>query len=454
MKQGNKTVIPACLAIALSGLFSAATVFAAPPSDYVKFVSLSPQDGINTSLIVLKNVSANKHVDAVQVQATTSDLGIGIDGHVGCAESNDIKYDKARAYFGPISANLYSSTYHPSFTEGKGSKRLGEAGNSEKFSVPLAQIKQGHPAVRFDPIQELNKALQKHLDNGGSKLSFYQQDHFIQVERTVSLEGWCRLKGSSNAKSKSAETTVTLTVKYEGDPSLKSSGTLNAQLANLPDQIKNNQPMKLEMADFQPNIPHYYGQCMPEQDPTIRINLQFSGSDTALLDLKVVSYSNFYGDYGVYHEFNGLPVNSQYSKHIDFKFPLKAMLSQDKYAYMAFPDNKVWNHNMKIVARVKPEGKDWGPWQDYGTADFKHRCEPQVKFNSPAQIGGYQNNGDNQPVPGPNRITPVQIKPVMDKGKIQAPTKPSPVPVPGPDSLRAPAEETPPQLQLKALPQQ
>ncbi|MEX0615526.1 MAG: hypothetical protein WD177_06420, partial [Methylophaga sp.] len=355
--------------------------------------------------------------------------------------------------FGPSEASLFSASYFPSFTAGK-NPRIPESGNNEKFNVPLAQIKQGHPAIRFDPLQELNKELQQHLNQGGTKLAFYQQDHFMQVERTVSMAGWCKLKNSNDSQVEDAMATVKLTVKYEGDPDLKLTGTLNAQLANnMPNQVNNNLPMKLDKADFQPNIPHHYGQCIPDQNPAIQINLQFSGTNTALLDLKVMPVSNTYADYGTYYAFSNIPVNAKHSKHINFSFPLINLLSQDKYSYMAISDNKVWNHNMKIVARVKPEGKDWSQWQDYDTAVFKHRCEPQVKFYSPAGLGGYQNNGEGAPVvPGRNTVKPADIKP--DMGKIQAPAPVDPTPVPGPRKVQPADTDPQPQWQLKATPQE
>lgn len=438
MKQGKRQLIRACAAFGLSGLLASAAVSAALPPHYVQSVTLSPAQGINTNMVVLKNVSANKHIDAIQVQPAQSNLAIDLIGHVSCEPHKNIVFEKATAYFGPGEANLYSAGYSPIVTDGKGNKRVTEAGNFDKFSVPLANLKQGHPAVRFDPMQELNKALQTHLNGGGTKLSFYQQDHFITVKRPVSMRGWCKVEGTNDSQSVDANATVDITVKYEGDPDLKLTGTLNAQLANVPNQISNNLPIKLDKADFQPNLPHYYGQCLPESDPKIQVNLQFSGATKGLLDLKVVGVSNQYADYGTYYQLNNIPVNAQHSKKVDIYFPLKTMLSQDKYAFMMILNNEVYNHNMKIVARVKPEGKDWSQWQDYDTAVFKHRCLPQVQVNSPAAKGGYQQHGGDESNQAPSRISPVQIKPA---------------PTPAPDRLQAPKEEREPRLQLKAVPQ-
>ncbi|MCX4187495.1 hypothetical protein [Methylophaga sp. OBS4] len=456
----KKAFLHTFLGIGFSLLISAQTL-ANQTSEYVKSVSLGI-DGINYHQVILKNVSANKHIDAIQIQPQQTEIEINLAGHVSCIEDNDIQYDTAKAYFGPVSLfidsiqspqALYSATYGPTTTYGKGKSRLiSEAGNFESFKVPLAQIKQGHPAVRFNPMEELNKKLQQHINQGGTKLSFYQNDQDIGVERKVSMAGWCRLKGSNTSKAGFASTTVYLVVKYEGDPELKLSGTLNAQLANnMPNQINNNLPMKLDKADFQPNIPHHYGQCIPKESPVIQINLQFSGNDTALLDLKVVPVSNTYADYGTYYEFSSIPVNSQYSKHINFTFPLNAMLSQDKYSYMAISNNKVWNHNMKIMARVKPNEGEWSQWQDYDTAIFKHRCEPQVQFHSPGEVGGFQHqNGNTDPVsPSPSRVIPAAIKPELKK--IQAPVKPDPAP--SPTRIQPVEDEPEAQLQLRAIPQ-
>lgn len=438
MKQGKRQLIRACIAIGLSGLMASAAVSAALPPHYIQSITLAPEQGINSNLVVLENVSANKHIDAIQIAPTKSNLDIALDGHLTCEAHKDIEFDKARAYFGPSEASLYSAAYDPNVTSGKGQLRITEYGNDDAFSVPLAQIKQGHPAVRFDPIHELDKALQQHINNGGTKLSFYQQEQIIKVKRPVSMKGWCKVGGTNDSQSEDANANIEITVIYQGDPDLKLSGTLNAQLANVPNQIGNNLPIKLDKADFQPNLPHYYGQCLPESDPKIQVNLQFSGATKGLLDLKVVGVSNAYADYGSYYEISAIPVNAQHSKKVDIYFPLKAMLSQDKYAFMMILNNEVYNHNMKIVARVKPEGKDWSQWQEFDTAVFKHRCLPQVQVNSPAAKGGYQQHGGGESNQAPSRISPVQIKPA---------------PTPAPDRLQAPKEQTEPRLQLKAVPQ-
>lgn len=197
---------------------------------------------------------------------------------------------------------------------------------------------------------------------------------------------------------------ASLTIRYEGDPAINETPVLNAQMANNPNQIGNNFPIQLDSASFQPNIPHYTGKCVPEQNRNIRINFQFSGNGDGLLDLRVVpDSSNVYGTTpGPYANFSSLPVNAKATKHIDFAFPLIQILSQDQYAYMAASSNKTWSHNMRLEGRFKKDGGEWSQWEELDTAVFKHRCTPQVNVQmggNGGKIGFDNGNGGNGETP-------------------------------------------------------
>lgn len=452
MNNSNKVVSGSVLAL---GLFLQSMVGSAnQTSDYLSSISLSIEQGINTHLVEVHNVSGNNNVNTMNLQPIETELSFNLNGHVSCVADNDIMYDSSKAYFGPVSLfidtitdtqALYQSTYHPQFTDGKGNKRFTEAGNFDPFVVPLAQIKQGHPAIRFDPVEELNKKLQQHINQGGTKLDFYQQDHFVNVQRTVSMAGWCRLEGSNTKKAGFASTVVELTVKYEGDPNLKEMPVLNAQLANnLPNQVANNFEVDLANVTFQPNMPHHYGKCLPDADPQIQLNLMFANKQNSkgpgTINLRVVPNNNTYQYLGNYF-YRSTQIDPKTDNAITMTFPLIAMLSQQQYANMAVSDNKVWNHNMKIQARYKPYGKVFGEWHDFDTGTFKHRCEPQVQFNSPAGLGGYQQNGQASPVgPDARQVKPIEVTPKLDKIQPLSPVDPKPT-VPTPDRLKPVEEE-------------
>lgn len=164
--------------------------------------------------------------------------------------------------------------------------------------------------------------------------------------------------------------------------------------------IGNNLPYRLDKADFQPNMPDYTGRCVPDTNPKIRINFQSSGSEQGLIDLRVAAVSNTYGAHPHYFETSGIGNNPGGGSHVDFYFPLKEMLAQDKYSYMKEP-NKTWNHNMRIEARYKnSHNGTWSEYKNFDTAVFKHRCTPSVAVPIGQQGGLKFNNGEQPPKPG------------------------------------------------------
>lgn len=398
--------------------------------NYISGVTLSVENGINSHAVFLKNASASKQLDALQLQAETTHIEVDFNGNVACAADNKIDYDKARAYFGPISLfldsvqspqTLYDAGYHPSFTTGKGNTRLTEAGNSQSFKIPVAQIQQGHPAVRFNPEEELNKKLQQHLNQGGSKIDFYKQDHFITVNRTVSLAGWCKNTSNNTSRPAVASASIDMTVIYKGDPDLIAPVQLSAQLAQsqLPGQITHNQPFTLNTATFQPNMPHYIGKCFPDSDPIIRIN--YSGNGKGLIRFIVDDNSSpVYGSSEIAYD-SAVAVNG----HLDFSYPLIAKLNQEYNAGWDTP-NQTFSHPLTVRASIKDVNSNtWSEWKDYGNANWNHRCVPQLNVKPGGALGGINSGQQPAPtLPSPSRIQPIETMPKLDK--IQPPSSPEP----------------------------
>ncbi|MDH5191520.1 MAG: hypothetical protein OEW89_09760 [Gammaproteobacteria bacterium] len=364
-------------------------------------ISLS-SPGINSNMIILKNTSANKHVNAVKITPESSNININLQGTVKCAKDKDVKFTHAEAYFGPVymfvntiqsPKALYEAGYAPSVTEWHGHLTgwITEGGNAQKFSVPLAQIKQGDADIRFDPVAELNKKLQTHLNQGGTKLSFYKQDQLIYVKRPISLVGWC--KPGIQASTPGYKTIMAdLVIKYEGDSKVTNVGVVNAQLqGGMPQQIDNALPFKLTNATFQPNMPHYIQQCGNINDPQIRVNFQGNGKGKIQFKIRdnLMTSIAYEGEL----DFDGK--NNGGKAHYDFKYPLKAKLDQFQGWQQV---NKTFNHPLKIIARViDHKSNRWGGWKDYETKIWKHRCIPKV--NAPTAGGnmGYQNGNQENP---------------------------------------------------------
>ena len=399
------SVFGLCLATSQQSLAASAS------SKYVDEVKLSFIG--QAAKLRVENSSANKHVSKVNLKLKDSALKFDISGRVDCNPGIGRHFKGGYMTFGPLSLRggnidtslgVYTKQADVAYTEKKND--LAEY-TPTTFTVPVSKVKNASPSLRVDPVAEINKKLQQHLQGGGKAVDFYKQDHTIVLQRPLTLSGIC----GTNTKSSGGYHTKnhTIQIEYKADPAVYEKAKLNAALGgNLPNQINNNLPFKLDQAKFQANMPHYIGKCMPNQDPKIRINFQVSGSTTGLIDLRVVQVSNQYALYGTYFETTGIVKNPKNGGgHLDFRFPLKDMLSQQKYSYMAIANNKTYEHNMRIEARYKNmQGGTWSAYKPFGTATFKHRCTPQLN-----QSLGNQNQVKQFDNAGPAKSKPKRAEP-------------------------------------------
>ena len=403
-------------------------------SEYVQNVDLSIKG--DAPAISIENVSANKHINALNLQVKSTKIDFTIDGYVHCKEANNVDFLGAYAYFGGVGiggfgqlatqGTLYNEKINVAY---KTKHDIAEA-TEDTFSIPLNQIKNGHPALRIDPLAELEKV---HQAFNGNDVDFYKHDHEIVLQRPISVGAVCGKLKNTDKRSVGFETqTATIKIKYKGDPAVNDAPVLNAQMANNPNQIQQNTnlPFQLNNVTFQPNMPDYTGKCLPDQDPKIRVNFNIAGGKQGVVDLRIKAVSNQYADYGNYFETSGIVKNPQNGGgFLDFSFPLKEMLSQDKYSWMAIANGKTYSHNMRIEARFKnfDGSNEWSAWKDYGTAVFKHRCTPQVTVPMGGNSGkiGYDNGGNDTPhLNGVLQAQPVMPKAIDD---VKAPETPKPL---------------------------
>ncbi len=465
MNPIKSSILSASL-IALA-LASSQTYATSGTSQYVKDVRLS-FPGM-AAVINIENTSANKHLNALDLKVKTNALNFDISGTVECQGTN-VSMAAAYAFFGPVNisgsglntnATLYQEN---SIVVSEDDGGIVE-NSSDTFTVPLNSIKNGHPALRIDALEELNKKLQAHIQGGGTALDFYKHDQDIVLQRPISLGAVCSKENNPNKASAGYETkNHVVQIKYKGDPALNETPVLNAQLkGNMANQIDaGDQPFKLNSAEFMANIPHHFGQCIPNQNPVIRVNYNITGDEMGEMDFRIVAYSNQYADYGTYYQNLGVaknPKNAGHNQHFDFAFPLKELLSQQKYSWMAISNNTTYNHNMLLQARSKPQFGQMSQWKDMDTAIFKHRCVPQLngQLGNQGGVQGYDNG--NEPVfNGTIKAAPLTPtpKPAGVRAPLPTPTpkpldKAAPVPTPSPTPLTVKPIEPEPvnELQLK-----
>ncbi|WP_085906905.1 hypothetical protein [Kiloniella majae] len=416
-------------ALGVSSIASNA-VFAASSgnSEYVQNVDLSFPG--YAAVINVKNTSGSKSVNNVNLQVQESSIEIEADGFVQCGNDKKITFKDAKIYFGPLSmfvddindnAALYQADYEVSNKTRIGLGKWMTEGTSgdESFTVPLNQIKNGHPAVRVDPLEEINKKLQSHLQGGGSKADFYKTDQEVVLQRPVSLAGWCRKylsPGHSPWKAGFETKNFTIQVKYKGDPAITDKPLLNAQLGQVGNnpQYNNNQSLLLNQATFQPNMPHHIGKCSEgTPNPKIRVNYKGAGKGTVRFKVGV---KNSEGNFVLPNVYLGSYDSAgQINRHFDFDYPLiEKMYNHQQFKWWN-TINKTYEHAMTIEAQVKDQNSDsYGPWEEFGSATFKHRCTPQVNVNvGGAKAGGYQSQDNaNQPTVKPILQTKPQRGPL------------------------------------------
>ncbi len=403
-------------------------------SKFVKDVSLTFTG--QAAQITIKNEANNKHINFLDLKVQESKLYFDYTGSATCKNGNYIHGAGAYMYFGPVSINgdkissfgtLHFQNKMPiSWHDGDKVVEHSEG----TFNVPLSKLKQGHPALRVDAIDELEKKAQAYVQGGGTLIDFYRQDQHLVLQRPISLAATCannNMKGSFGYETKNH----TIQITYKGDPALNDKAQLSAalvgKLGGNGEKMAPETPFRLMKADFMPNIPHYSGKCVPDKNPKIRINFKTIGSEKGVMDLVVEPVQNTYAADGFYYQTQGIVNDPAQSSHLDFNFPLKEMLSQEQYSYMKISSNKTFHHNMRIKVRWKPlHGGEWSEYKDFDTAVFNHRCVAQVAVPL-GGAGGKLNYGGKPkptvidkfqaPKPAPKPIDKIQAVPVTPTEK-------------------------------------
>ncbi|WP_020591325.1 hypothetical protein [Kiloniella laminariae] len=418
------------LALGAAAFATSAAQAASGTSEYVLDVDLTLGAGNAQNPVIVRNISNNKHVSNVNLKTHSTELVIPASGFVQCGDKKSIDFDKSSIYFGAIgmggldnindSGALHKATFHPAVKTRIGlGKWITEAGGSDSFSVPLAKIENGHPAVRLDPVAEINKKLQAHLQGGGTEVDFYKADQTVTISRTISLAGWCKKSGSSKPGFETKSYQVS--IRYEGDPEVHAPVKVKPGLVGQNLQINQDLPLQLAQATFQPNLPNYVGKCAPDSNPTIRVNYNGSGAGWVRFQIKDGSAS-VYGSSDMLYISEQLP-----QAHFDFDYPLIEKLGQNQNADWN-TINKTFNHALTVRAQVKDKNSNsWSAWKDFGAATWKHRCTPQIAVNPAAGGKVYQipSKPSARPIspakPAPVVIDTIQAQPKPKRLQVQAP---------------------------------
>ena len=420
-----KTSATGAAALALGYAAFTAPAAAGQTSDHVYSIQLS-QDGISGN-VVLKNTSANKHVNAVKIEPTKPTVSISMSGWVSCEKppalyESYLAQNATKMYFGTLGLPhdkvwplqvLHEAEYLPSYAEWKRNNPITAAHkqthsvDQDPFVVPLAKVKNGPANLRFDPVALFNQKLQEHVNGGGDKVDFLRQNHTFSVERPISLGATCTFRHNNPNKSTYGgawETVmVPLTVHYEGDPAINDTPVLNAQIAQgggLPNQIQGGpSPFKITSMSFQPNMPHHVGAC----PATTKIRVNYMGQGKGEIRIRI-------NDGGkTIHNSQKIAFDSKNGKQF-YDFEIETPKASK------FDLNKTVAHSLRVYVRGKDEKEQTWPshYQMMDTATWKHRCTPQVNPGLVGGVGGYNGGvkqGGGQAKPSAMPILPKRAVP-------------------------------------------
>lgn len=353
-------------------------------SEYVEDVTLEMKGSL-LNMVELKNISSSKLISKVNIQPVDTVMNIPLRGFIQCIKDKKIDFEKARMFFGtahlqgnsivPVNAT-YQHSYYPSYQVWTGilGGWMAQAGNSTPFEVPLAKIKNGHPSVRFDPVEEFNKKLAEHVNGGGTELEFLKNDQIFSVERPVTLAAYCS-KGPI-PKGGYATTMVPISIRFQGDPNLVKPSPMPASQNNLAAKFA------LTDAKVSPNIKNYVGKCPVDLGFQLSLEAQGKGA---------VKY-RMVNEVGAKGPINTVNFNNDGVKLIDFSKHIKEPTAGNLNKFAIQNDQNSGNIN-KVQAAAS--GKKHGSWKveivepiksTSAESFYSWECKSTPKFNGATNL--------------------------------------------------------------------
>ena len=335
-------------------------------------------------------------------------ISLNMNGHVKCDKDKSVYYLGSNMYFGSAfvfvdmvsdTNTLYSASYNPSNSTWAGalSGWITESGDSEDFVVPLNQIKAGPPLLRLDSAEEFNKAMQAHINNGGTKLSFMQSDRTFYAQRVVSMSGSCKdSKGNYQGQVKVATTQVNIGIKYIGNPNLK--GDVSAIIAQAQPQggyQAGYNPLKLTTGELTAFVPNYVGTCPAE----VKFRVKLTGGGEGKVLIRIMTGASTVHQSSALDFANGELIYD-FTDHLG-------------YFGKASLNNKI-QHWFKLRVATKDKEKEHfraGSYKEHDQLSWSHTCIPKLSVGIGSQ-GGIQAGGNQQQAPSTRlKVNPVSPNP-------------------------------------------
>lgn len=382
--------------------------------DYVdiRAAGIYPNDGV----IKVKPVNG-------KFQSTETDtVSYHVEMKAGCkgawaVGSVDAVFDNVTACEGKIcegSPNAYSVSV------GAGQNEIPY--RKAEMKVPVSQL-------GVDPVAMCQDLLNKNIKQGGNALQFFNSEHTIIPNMTISAIARCEKPGKDSFyDTDHLQTKLRIICNAQTMPN---SNTIQAKKPVTAVPVGGNtigggyQPLVINDAFLTTDKLHYNGEC----PANLKFDINLSGSGKGQVKLHLVEYGK--------NAYTSAPI----------AFDGTNAWKKQSFTYNLNPGKDAIGNKVERSFRVFLEIRDqkgntfeWSKNGEYKKLDWSHTCK--AKTSVPAM--GSKLNAQPGSNPSPTPVTPNQVKapaktnPVVP-GDIKAPTTPKPAP----SNIKAPVTPTP-----------
>ncbi len=241
----NKTIGGKILApcILVTSVFAAgqAAAYGGPTVEGLSLNIGNPQ-----AILPLENQSKSGKISDFKIKASTTHIQFaGLSGKLTCGVLQGTRPhpssptgDGGRPvlYYGVMSEQIQAALYSvksPDFTidayerkskrAWQGHKKVFSGNGPYTFKIPVSKLTKAGVETSIDPAAVFERALQKHVEEGGDKLEFLRNNQVIVVPAYLSLRAGCWSSYDHRAYDVKP---VSIALSYKGDKTLKYSTTI------------------------------------------------------------------------------------------------------------------------------------------------------------------------------------------------------------------------------------
>lgn len=198
------------------------------------------------AILPLENASKSGKISDFKIKTAATHIQFaGLSGKLACGVLQGTRPHPARPsgkggkpvlYYGVVSEQIKAGLYSvdsPEFTidsyervskyKSKGHKKISTGNAPYTFKIPVSKMTKAGVETSIDPVIAFNTAMQKYMNQGGTKLDFLKNDQLIILPAYLSLRAEC---WSSYGHYAYDVKPVSVVLSYKGDKTLKYTTTV------------------------------------------------------------------------------------------------------------------------------------------------------------------------------------------------------------------------------------